>query len=96
MGCVGGNTACATADGIGEDGLIFVGSVQLCRFGGRASVDGAWLTPSAAGSSPHKTLLETCATKHGGGVLTARNHNDRRNIFWSEAEQWTVNLSPKC
>ena len=45
-GGVGENTACATAGGIGEDGLTFVGSVQQCRFGGRAvGMDGVWLDP---------------------------------------------------
>ena len=57
-GCVGGNTACGTAGGIGDDGLSFVDSVQLCRFGGRTvGVDGAWLVPSATGAYPHRTGL---------------------------------------
>jgi hypothetical protein len=52
-GGVGGNTACAIASGIGEDGLSFVDSVQQYRFGGRAvGVDGAWLSPTAAGAYP--------------------------------------------
>ena len=55
-GGVGGNTSSASADGIGEDGLIFVGSVQQCRFGGRTvGVDGAWLSPNAAGAYPNQT-----------------------------------------
>jgi hypothetical protein len=62
-GGVGGNAACAIAGGIGEDGLSFVGSVQQCRFDGRAvDMDGAGLAPSAAGAYPHRTWLDTCAT----------------------------------
>ena len=77
---VGGNTACASVGGIGEDGLSFVGSVQQCRFGGRAvGVGGAWLAPSAAGAYPHRTWLDTCATKTGTGVRAAREHNDWRS-----------------
>ncbi len=76
----GGNTACVIAGGIGEDGLSFVGSVQQCRFGGRAvGMDGAWLALSAAGAYPHRTWLDTCATKTGTGVKAAREHNDWRH-----------------
>ena len=68
-GGVGGNTACASVGGIGEDGLSFVGSVQQCRFGGRAvGMDGAWLAPSAAGAYPYKTWLGTCVTKQTAGI----------------------------
>jgi hypothetical protein len=95
-GGVGGNTACAIAGGIGEDGLSFVGSVQQCRFGGRASgMDGAWLAPSAAGAYPHRTWLDTCATKTGTGVRSAREHNDWRITPWPEANQFRVNSSPR-
>jgi hypothetical protein len=95
-GGVCGNTACAIAGGIGEDGLSFVGSVQQCRFGGRASgMDGAWLTPSAAGAYPHRTWLDTCATKTGTGVRSAREHNDWRITPWPEANQFRVNSSPR-
>ena len=55
-GCVGGNTTSVSAVGIGEDGLSFVDSVQQYRFGGCVvSVDGAWLTPNAAGAYPNQT-----------------------------------------
>ena len=95
-GGVGGNTACAIAGGIGEDGLSFVGSVQQCRFGGRTvGVDGAWLAPSAAGAYPHRTWLDTCATKNGAGVRAARDHNDWRSTTWPEANQYRVNSSPR-
>jgi hypothetical protein len=95
-GGVGANTACAIAGGIGEDGLSFVGSVQQCRFGGRAvGVDGAWLAPSAAGAYPHRTWLDTCATKNGAGVRSARDHNDWRSTAWPEANQYRVNSSPR-
>jgi hypothetical protein len=89
---------CKIAGGVGEDGLSFVGSVQQCRFGGRAvGMDGAWLTPSAAGAYPHRTYrtwLDTCATKNGAGVRAARDHNDWRSTTWPEANQYRVNSSP--
>ncbi len=81
-GGVGANTACAITGDIGEDGLIFVVRVQQCRFGGRAvGMDGVWLTPSAAGTYPHRTWLDTCGTKNGAGVRAARDHNDWRNTI---------------
>jgi hypothetical protein len=69
--------------------LSFVGSVQQCRFGGRAvGMDGAWLTLSAADAY-------TCATKTGTGVKAAREHNDWRSTAWPEANQYQVNSSPR-
>ena len=55
--------------------------IVVMGFGGCAvGVDVVWLAPSVAGVYPHKTWLDTCATKNGAGFLESRNHKDWRKM----------------
>ena len=76
----GGNTTSTSADGIGEDGLTFVNSVQQYRFGGCTSMVGVWLDPSTVGVYRHQTWLDTCVTKNGPGMREVWNHSVWRDV----------------